>query len=130
MRSSVKRLSLLLIAVLFAPLARGEYRVFLLQFKKSPPPAVPGEPPQPAPEPRYLESTLDPEQYRGIYPVAPDETVTYVSTWRCYGRTDNFKPHCKNPRAPASEDAPVPAKGLDLEPPPPALVTAPPPQKP
>lgn len=106
----MKLLTGLLIAILFSPLARGEYRVFLLKFAKAPPPVAPGEAPQPAPEPRYLESTLDPEQYRGIYPVAADETVTYVSTWRCYGRTDNFKPHCPDPRAPASEDAPVPPK--------------------
>lgn len=81
----------LLSAFFFFPmLSQAEYRVFVLKIGKRDPAA--------AADYRLVESTLDPLQYRGYYPVAPDEEVTYTETWRCYGRTDNFKPHCPNPK--------------------------------
>lgn len=88
---------LLALALLFTPLnAWSEYRVFLLKIEKAGSTEAPEET-----SARFVESTLDPVQYRGYYPVADDEIITYVDTWRCRGRTDG-KPHCPNPRAPAS----------------------------
>jgi hypothetical protein len=89
--------------------ARAEYRVFLLKISKTstePNTNSTAAPNAPA-ESISFESTLDPEQYRGYYPLAANETITYTDTWRCRGRTDN-RPHCPNPRAPAAaaEDAP------------------------
>ncbi len=78
--------------------AQAEYRVFLLQItKKSSDPGVP-------PVSRLVESTLDHVQYRYFYPVAEDEYVTYIATWRCRGRTDDFKLHCPNPKGQNSTD--------------------------
>ncbi|WII71390.1 hypothetical protein QJS83_13050 [Bdellovibrio sp. 22V] len=72
----------------------AEYRVFLLKISKKP-----ADPRAPASQDfRLVESTLDHVQYRYYYPVAPNEEVTYIDTWRCYGRTDDFKPHCPNPK--------------------------------
>jgi hypothetical protein len=73
--------------------AHAEYRVFLLKIaKKSADPKIPST------DYRLVESNLDPEQYRGYYPVAADEVVSYTDTWRCLGRTDGFKPFCPNPK--------------------------------
>ena len=66
--------------------ATAEYRVFKLQFLNSK-----------TKQTRQIQSTLDPQQYQGIYPLPPDETVTYVQTWRCRGNTSLFKPHCQSP---------------------------------
>lgn len=120
------RLALLFCAVLFfASLERAaaEYRVFLLKIEKAPTaPPSPGTSPAPtdetsAPRIRYVESNLDPWQYRGYYPVADDETITYVDTWRCRGRTDN-REFCPNPRAPASVEGGSPsAQGPESRPP-------------
>ena len=74
--------------------AQAEYRVFLLKISKKVDPAQPGT----EPTFRLVESTLDHIQYRYFYPVASDEDVTYIATWRCRGRTDNFKPLCPNPK--------------------------------
>lgn len=74
---------------------QAEYRVFLLRFSK--PAAEPGQPDQI----RLVESTLDPEQYRLYYPTDPKEQLSYIDTWRCFGRTDYYKPFCPSPRAPA-----------------------------
>lgn len=71
--------------------AQAEYRVFLLQItKKSTDPSVP-------PASRLVESTLDHLQYHYFYQVDADEEVTYIATWRCRGRTDDFKSFCPNP---------------------------------
>lgn len=88
----------------FGLAAHGEYRVFKLKITKTAPPAAPGEKPS-EPESRELLSNLDPDQYRGFYPVAADETVSYTETWRCRGRTDG-KEYCENPRSPASVQGP------------------------
>ncbi len=100
---------------------QAEYRVFVLKISRKPataqtlPPVVPLDPTSnsnpnsdsiadsnsatnQASDFRLVESTLDPEQYRYFYPVKADEEVTYIDTWRCYGRTDGFKPLCSNPK--------------------------------
>lgn len=64
----------------------AEYRVFKLQITNAKNQNV-----------RQVQSTLDPEQYRMIHPVAIDESVTYVQTWRCPGNTNHFKAHCNPP---------------------------------
>lgn len=52
---------------------------------------------------KQILSTLDPDQYRTVYPLNPDEKITYVQTWRCWGRTDGFTPICPKPdKKPAS----------------------------
>jgi hypothetical protein len=79
--------------------AHAEYRVFVLKiFKQGNPQDF-----------RLVESTLDHEQYRYYNFVAPTERVTYIDTWRCYGRTGDFQPHCPNPKGqipPASSNTP------------------------
>lgn len=89
----------------FAPVAAfAEYRVFLLKISKR---STDASAPQTAPQDfRLVESTLDHIQYRYYYPVAADEDVTYIATWRCRGRTSDFKPHCPNPKAPAQDQIP------------------------
>lgn len=80
-------------------LCLAEYRVFLLKIMKR------SVNPQAAQDFRLVESTLDHVQYRYYHPVAADEDVTYIDTWRCYGRTGDFQPHCPNPKGqiPVSE---------------------------
>lgn len=46
---------------------------------------------------RQIQTTLDPEQYKTLYPLNEGETLTYVDTWMCKGRTDDFRPHCDKP---------------------------------
>ena len=46
---------------------------------------------------RQIETTLDPEQYASLYPLNPIERISYVDTWKCFGRTDFFKSHCAKP---------------------------------
>lgn len=94
-----------------AQLGKAEYRVFLLKISKRAPAAAeaptPGTPPT-TQDYRLVESTLDHVQYRYYNQVAPDEEVTYIDTWRCYGRTGDFKPHCPNPKGQIpSEDSPA-----------------------
>lgn len=79
----MSKLSLLILFL--ASLAQAEYRVFKLQFTNTKTKQV-----------RFIQSTLDPVQYRSIYQ-PKDETITYVQTWRCRGATDGFKPHCQSP---------------------------------
>ncbi|WP_413557846.1 hypothetical protein [Bdellovibrio sp. HCB209] len=95
---------------LIPALAQAEYRVFLLKIAKRAPAAAaaPAEA-DAGPGFRLVESTLDPEQYRSFYPVALDEDISYIATWRCYGRTDGMRPHCPNPKGQIpSEESPAP----------------------
>lgn len=106
----MKRAVLLSAFFIFSPLcSKAEYRVFLLKISKRAPasaqPVNPAEPPA-AQDYRLVESTLDHIQYRYYHPVAADEDVTYIATWRCYGRTDGFKPHCPNPKGQIPDPAP------------------------
>lgn len=97
--------------VLLSHSAHAEYRVFVLKISKRAPASAeaPAGMPTPSSDYRLVHSTLDPEQYRGYYPVAQDEDITYIDTWRCYGRTDNFKDFCPNPKAQnAALTAPAP----------------------
>ncbi len=64
----------------------AEYRAFMLHLTNSKTKVV-----------RQMLSTLDPEQYRTLYPLGPDESITYVQTWRCFGRTDSFRTICSKP---------------------------------
>jgi hypothetical protein len=102
----MRLLSVVLILMTMHPfsLAKAEYRVFVLKLTKKVIAAAPSDKnPSPLPlEPpdfRLIESTLDNIQYPYYYPVAPDEEVAYYTSWRCRGRTDNFKPHCPNPNS-------------------------------
>lgn len=91
--------------VLLPAFAQAEYRVFVLKITKK------SADPQAAQTQdfRLVESTLDHVQYRYYYPVAADEEVTYIDTWRCYGRTGDFQPHCPNPKGQIpAEPAPAP----------------------
>ncbi|WP_081111999.1 hypothetical protein [Bdellovibrio bacteriovorus] len=76
----------------------AEYRVFVIKIYKQ-------DNPQ---DFRLVESTLDHEQYRLYNHVASNEQVTYIDTWRCYGRTGDFQPHCSNPRGTPKGQIPPP----------------------
>lgn len=88
---------------LMPALVQAEYRVFVLKISKKS-----SADPQAAQDFRLVESTLDHIQYRYYYPVAADEEVTYIDTWRCYGRTSDFQPHCPNPKGQIPAE-PIPA---------------------
>ncbi|AZZ36242.1 hypothetical protein CIK05_05365 [Bdellovibrio sp. qaytius] len=64
----------------------AEYRVFTLMITNSK-----------TGENKQFDSTLDPEQYQTFYSLKADETISYTQTWRCKGRTSDFKPHCMQP---------------------------------
>lgn len=65
--------------------ALAEYRVFNIQISNSA-------------ATRTVQSTLDPIQYKELYPLAADEVISYDETWMCYGRTDNYLALCPNPQ--------------------------------
>ena len=70
----------------------AEYRVFVLKIENSKTKVT-----------KTLKSTLDPNQYKTIYLLGADETISYVDTWRCMGATRDFKAMCSAPlRLPAS----------------------------
>jgi len=73
-------------------MAHAEYRMFNLKITNTQ-----------TKDYRLVDSTLDPLQYPGYYPVQKDEIVQYTATWRCFGNTGGGKPPCPNPRAPASD---------------------------
>ena len=81
----ITRLAFVIMFVL-PSVTTAEYRVFKLQITNSKNQNV-----------RQIQSTLDPEQYRMLYPVNADEYVTYVQTWLCPGNTNHFKAHCNPP---------------------------------
>ena len=95
------KIKLLCLIVLFCSTAAAEYRVFKLQITNTKTKQV-----------RTIQSTLDPVQYRGIYQ-PENSTITYVQTWRCPGRTDQFKEHCPAPSA-TPAISPVEVKPKDL----------------
>jgi hypothetical protein len=74
--------------------ASAEVRVFLLRIAKKADPQ----------DYRLVTSTLDPLQYPRYHIVHDDEVVTYDATWRCPGRTGDFKPLCPNPKAPPEDE--------------------------
>jgi hypothetical protein len=73
---------------LFTNLMKAEYRAFLLVLKNENGEIV-----------RQWSSTLDPIQYRDFYPVPLGHSLTYQSTWMCYGPTLDFKKICNDPKA-------------------------------
>jgi hypothetical protein len=81
----VKKIFLVLV-ILFTSIAQAEYRVFILLLSNKKNAST-----------RQIQTTLDPEQYKTLYPLNEGETLTYVDTWMCRGRTDNFNPHCDKP---------------------------------
>lgn len=64
----------------------AEYRVFTLMITNTK-----------TGENRQFDSTLDPEQYLTFFTLKADETISYTQTWRCKGRTSDFKSHCVQP---------------------------------
>ena len=66
--------------------AFAEYRVFVLKITNTKTLEV-----------KTVNSTLDPEQYKSFYLMTPDETITYVNTWRCRGATRDYKALCEGP---------------------------------
>lgn len=78
-----------LLLVLAATSAHAEYRAFELVITDST-----------SGQERVVLSTLDPNQYRGYYPVKLTERVSYRQTWRCKGNTADFKPICPKPEVP------------------------------
>lgn len=98
----------LILFFLFPLFARAEYRVFSITINNSETQVI-----------RQVETTLDPEQFKTLYPLGRQESIYYVDTWICRGRTNFFKPHCAKPqkvpppssatdqgRAPASSQSP------------------------
>ncbi len=79
----------------------AEYRVFQLRITQ------PQAENTQAPQPRFIQSTLDPWQYKEYYPLAPDEVIDYTETWMCPGRTDHHQDLCPNPNKAQIPDAPV-----------------------
>ncbi len=118
-------LSLVLLA---SWVSQAEYRVFLLELTETPAASgAPSAPPATATTPNAaagnsatptgtiatapakssvktrFPSNLDPQQYVGYYPLKPNQSLDYVDTWMCPGRTDYNKPYCPAPsRAPAA----------------------------
>lgn len=80
---------------LLAPIANAEYRVHRLLIRNVETGAE-----------RTIASTLDHMQYTGYYPLKRNETIEYVTSWRCWGRTDGFKPLCPQPEAVATQPKP------------------------
>jgi hypothetical protein len=75
------------IALLLCLPCVAEYRVFTLHIIDQKNQAT-----------RQVETTLDPEQYRSLYPLKYSEEITYIETWWCKGNTSQLKAHCDNPR--------------------------------
>lgn len=109
---------------LFQAAAEAEYRVFVLKISRAPATVVgagvgvaaeasaattqpPTEPTLP-PAPKLIQSTLDPNQYPGYYPLEKGESIVYVDTWKCPGRTGDFKPLCQRPSLTNSNPKPDP----------------------
>lgn len=85
-----------IVGMLISLSAMAEYRAFLLRITN------------PEGEPRFLQSNLDPIQYKMYFHLKPGETVTYDTSWMCYGRTSG-QSVCHNPASieNAEEAAPV-----------------------
>ena len=77
---------LIILLLLLSGEAHAEYRAFMLHLVNSKTKVV-----------RQMLSTLDPDQYRTLFPIGPNEKITYVQTWRCDGRTSGLQPICEKP---------------------------------
>jgi len=96
---SLTTMALTVLAVLVAaPLpARAEYRAYQLLITDTR-----------TNQSRLMISTLDDIQYPDYHHLRRDEIVSIQATWMCWGRTDPFKPICRNPYE-------VPTQNKDLE---------------
>lgn len=65
----------------------AEYRVFTLMITNTK-----------TGDNKQFDSTLDPDQYITFYPLKSEEVIHYTQTWRCKGRTSDFKVHCAQPK--------------------------------
>ena len=92
--------ALVLFTLLASITAQAEYRVFMLLLSNTK-----------AASAKQIQTTLDPDQYRTLFPLNEGESLTYVDTWMCTGRTDFFKTHCEKP-----EKVQPPAASLDRSP--------------
>ncbi|MEI7972932.1 MAG: hypothetical protein WCH11_01040 [Bdellovibrio sp.] len=72
---------------LFAILALAEYRAFWLKIETAEKKSF-----------RSEISSLDPLQYPSYYPLNPGETIVYIDTWMCKGRTGPLERPCRSPR--------------------------------
>lgn len=77
--------------------AQAEYRVFQLEITSA------------DGNVKSFPSTLDPDQYRGYYPLRADDKISYVQTWMCKGRTVGYAPPCENPKANGADRFPAEA---------------------
>lgn len=77
--------------------ARSEYRAYQLLITDTR-----------ANQNRLVISTLDHIQYPDYHHLRRGEAVSIQATWMCRGRTDLFKPICRNPR-----EAPAANQGLE-----------------
>jgi hypothetical protein len=82
--------ALVLLFIFIVQPALAEYRAFELVIVDST-----------SGQERVVLSTLDPNQYRGYYPIKPTEKITYRQTWRCRGNTADFRAICPKPEVPA-----------------------------
>lgn len=73
--------------------AQAEYRMFVLKITNNKTQKS---------QTRY--SSMDPLQYKTIYPLSPDESIEYVDTWRCKGNTSGFKVPCAKPPGKIAEN--------------------------
>jgi hypothetical protein len=89
----MRQLLFMIIPLLLTISALAEYRVFQLQILTYQPDGLT------VAETQSFPHTLDPEQYRGYFPVRPNQKIQYTDTWLCPGRTSHHKPFCPNPRA-------------------------------
>ena len=80
------RLFIIIFFALISLSVKAEYRMFVLQISNSK-----------LQRSRTVYSTMDPLQYKTIYPLTSDEAIEYTATWRCKGNTSGFKIHCARP---------------------------------
>lgn len=75
----------LILSLLLAPFASGEYRAYELIITNLNTGAE-----------RRVLSNFDPTQYRDLHPVLQEEEITLNASWMCYGDTSQ-KPVCPQP---------------------------------
>ncbi len=134
MRNRFAYVIFILIIISISPFGNAEYRVFRHKITKTPQaqsqnqilnnaqspastdatkttvtPQAPATAGSQEPTFRIVESTLDPNQYFSYYPLAIDEKLEMIATWRCFGRTDQQKPFCPNPKEKVTQLATNPA---------------------
>ena len=76
----------IMLLILYSLPSTAEYRAFRLHLMNQKTNTV-----------KQILTTLDPEQYRTQFPLAENENLTYVETWKCLGRTDFYQPICDKP---------------------------------